>query len=253
MSIPMDILVKQTDLLKEKTNIIVDECNGRHLTIRKMVKKGEILGFYYGELHSGNESNDENKYTLKLEHLDNEGGAYVDGTPDITELDDYRLSLINGDYTETMTMHNCTIDIYGRIVMTKKVRTGRKLILHCGTNDDGTSSYNWDQLNSDMTDRACDKLCNINNILNRDEILIIQNAKEKNHHIWRLINGMVQGDVNATTRHKKKTNGSIKDTILYLNSFGIIRDWIQKQKNEEGLNRQTLITEISVKKDIRII
>ena len=86
----MDVLIQQTEVLRNKTNIIFDECNGRHLTAKMTIKKGEVLGYYYGELHAGQGSDDENKYTLKLEYLDIEGGSYIDGTPDNDKIDDYR-------------------------------------------------------------------------------------------------------------------------------------------------------------------
>ena len=95
------------------------------------MNKGDILGFYYGIFIREEAWDDTNEYNLQLEHMDEQGGAFIDGTP-ADPIDEYRLSLINGDYTETMTMHNCIIDKYGRIIMTRKTGKGKKLLMHYG-------------------------------------------------------------------------------------------------------------------------
>jgi len=123
-AIPISILEKQTSDLRNITKIEEDELNGRYLVSTIALKKGRILGFYNGVMQRGEGKDEDNEYNLKLEHLDDRGGAYIDGTPGI-DTDSYRLSLINGDYTETMTMHNCGIDEFGRITMTKNVSRGK--------------------------------------------------------------------------------------------------------------------------------
>ena len=57
---------------------------------------------------------------------------------------------------------------------------------------------------------------------------------------------MVLNNPKSKVRHKKPSNQNIQDTLEYLYSLGIYRDWVQKQKTEEGIIRQTQITEKEV-------
>jgi hypothetical protein len=251
-SIPEEILAVQTEYLKAITRIDEDECNGRHLVLMKGLKKGDILGFYFGTMLKGEGSDEKNEYNLKLEHLDENGGAYVDGTPG-ANLDDYRLSLINGDYTETMTMHNCSIDEFGRIVMTKKTRKGRKLMMHYGIDDKGLTSYNWERLDIFLVETACKKTIKLTGILTDVEKYQLENAMIEKNEIYEIMRNMVLHNTKSRVRHKKPTSLSIEDTLNYLYSMKIYRDWVTKQRSEEGIARQMTLDEKDIEVEERMI
>ena len=158
----------------------------------KALKKGRILGFYNGVMRKGEGKDQENEYNLKLEHLDDRGGAYIDGTPG-TDIESYRLSLINGDYTETMTMHNCGIDEFGRITMTKNVNKGKKLLMHYGLDEKGGSSYNWERLDEAIVRSACQKTLRLTKILSAEEISQLEGKIIKKNSIYEKVRGMVMG------------------------------------------------------------
>jgi hypothetical protein len=251
-SIPSEILNRQTEHLKQHTRILYDECNGRHLVLDKGMVEGDILGYYYGRMFKGESVDDTNEYNLKLEHLDDKGGAFIDGKPD-ENLDDYRLSLINGDYTETMTMHNCTIDIYGRIVMTKKAGKGRKLLMHYGLDNRGNSSYNWEKLDKFLVMTACDKIMRLQHTLSYMEISQLKTAKESENEIYMKVRSMVMGNLKQRSRHHKPSNQNLDETLDFLYSMGIFRDWIMKQKSEEGILRQRALSEKDIEAEINML
>ena len=60
---------------------------------------------------------------------------------------------------------------------------------------------------------------------------------------------MVLNNPKAKVRHKKPSNRNIHDILEYLYSLGIYRDWVQKQKSEEGINRQAQITEKEIESE----
>ena len=216
------------------------------------MKKGDILGYYYGEMYRGEAWDDTNQYNLKLEHMDDEGGAYVDGTPGVV-LDEYRLSLINGDYTETMSMQNCGIDKYGRIVMTKNTRKGKDLIMHYGLDEKGNSSYNWGKLDENLIHLAIKKTIELGSILSTEEINQLKIADVTKNDIYQKVKKMVLDNEKSKIRHKKPDNQEINETLDFLYSMAIYRDWVVKQKTEEGIKRQSLITSKDIEAEVRMI
>jgi hypothetical protein len=251
-SIPIEILIRQTEHLRQNTKIMYDETNGRHLVLEKGMMKGDILGYYYGLLHKGEGADDKNEYNLKLEHLEERGGAFIDGKPK-EDIENYRLSLINGDYTDTMTMHNCSIDDYGRIVMTKNTGKGRKLLMHYGLDDKGNSSYNWEKLDLFLVKTACDKIMRLQNTLSTLEISQIKAAKECDDDVLKKIRSMVLGEMKPRARHTKPSNQNIYETLDFLYSMGIFRDWITKQRSEEGIVRQNALSEKDIEAEINLL
>ena len=174
-ALPNNILKKQTEFLKIATTIKNDNQNGRHLVLNKGMNKGDILGYYYGKLIRQEAWDDTNEYNLQLDHMDEQGGAFIDGTP-ADPIDEYRLSLINGDYTETMTMHNCIIDKYGRIIMTRKTGKGKQLLMHYGLDKNGQTCYNWDKLDETLVKIVISKTMELTSIISEKELLQIKES-----------------------------------------------------------------------------
>jgi hypothetical protein len=216
------------------------------------MNKGDILGYYYGIFIREEAWDDTNEYNLKLEHMDAEGGAFIDGTP-ADPIDEYRLSLINGDYTETMTMHNCIIDKYGRIIMTRKTGKGKQLLMHYGLDEKGQTCYNWDKLDDTLVKIAITKTMELTSIISKSELLQLKEAEMSKNHIYDKIKKMVIEYVKPKVRHNKPTNQNVEESIDYLYSLGIYRDWVMKQKTEEGILRQNVITARDIENEVRMV
>ena len=56
--------------------------------------------------------------------------------------------------------------------------------------------------------------------------------------MYQKVKKMVLENGRPKIRHKKPDNHEINDTLDFLYSMAIYRDWVIKQKTEEGIKRQ---------------
>ena len=152
-----------------------------------------------------------------------------------------------------MTMQNCGIDKYGRIVMTKNTRKGNVLIMHYGLDEKGNSSYNWDKLDENLVHLAIEKTMQLGFILSAEEMNQLKLAEVTKKDIYQKMKKIVLENGKPKIRHKKPDNQEINDTLDYLYSMAIYRDWVMKQKTEESIKRQNLIMSKDIEAEVRMI
>ena len=64
---------------------------------------------------------------------------------------------------------------------------------------------------------------------------------------------MVMGNLKQRSRHHKPSNQNLDETLDFLYSMGIFRDWIMKQKSEEGILRQRALSEKDIQAEINML
>ena len=81
----------------------------------------------------------------------------------------------------------------------------------------------------------------------------LENAIIEKNEVYEIMRNMVLHNTKPMVRHKKPAPPRIEDTLNYLYSMKIYRDWVTKQRSEEGIARQMALDEKAIESEERMV